>query len=134
MNSSKACKYFLSGYCKFGDKCMFSHSQNPPQNNHQSNACTFFLKDSCTKQDCHFFHGYCDILEHVKKIENHQKPINNLINMDDVKFISSDEKNFYIRFAGNDSNYEKTIADDFKIGKLIYSSEKVICAVEQEGM
>jgi hypothetical protein len=70
----------------------------------------------------------------VKKIENHQKPINNLINMDDTKFISSDERTFYIRFSGNDNSHEETIAEDYKIGKLIYSSEKVICAIQKEGM
>ena len=84
--------------------------------------------------NCHFFFFFCERLEHVKKIENHQKPINNLINMDDTKFISSDERTFYIRFSGNDNVHEETIAEDYKIGKLIYSSEKVICAIQKEGM
>ena len=128
------CPFYLNGKCKFGDKCKNLHQGNPPQNNHQSKVCTFFLKDSCSRSDCRFFHGYCDILEHVKKIENHQKPINNLINMDDTKFISSDERTFYIRFSGNDNVHEETIAEDYKIGKLIYSSEKVICAIQKEGM
>jgi hypothetical protein len=70
----------------------------------------------------------------VKKIENHQKPINNLINMDDTKYISSDERTFYIRFSGNNDFHEETIAEGYKIGKLIYSSEKVICAIQKEGM
>ena len=128
------CPFYLNGKCKFGDKCKNLHQGNPPQNNHQSKVCTFFLKDSCSRSDCRFFHGYCDILEHVKKIENHQNPINNLINMDDTKFISSDERTFYIRFSGNDNVHEETIAEDYKIGKLIYSSEKVICAIQKEGM
>ena len=132
----KVCLYFLNGNCKFGDKCKNLHQGNPQpqQNNHQSKSCNFFLTDSCNRPNCHFFHGYCERLEHVKKIENHQKPINNLINMDDTKFISSDERTFYIRFSGNDNVHEETIAEDYKIGKLIYSSEKVICAIQKEEM
>ena len=130
----KICPYFLKGNCRYGDNCKNLHQGNPPQNNHQSKVCTFFLKDSCSKPDCHFFHGYYDILEHVKKIENHQNPINNLINMDDTKFISSDERTFYIRFSVNDEFHIETIKEDYKIGKLIYSSEKVICAIQKEEM
>ena len=54
--------------------------------------------------------------------------------MDDIKFISSDEQVFYIRNSGNDDNYGETIAQGYKIGKLIYSSDKVICAIQKEGM
>ena len=130
----KVCQYYLNGNCMFGDKCKNLHQGNPSHNNHQRKDCTYFLSDSCKKPNCHFFHGYCERLEHVKKIENHQKPINNLINMDDTKYISSDERTFYIRFSGNDNVHEETIAEDYKIGKLIYSSEKVICAIKKEEM
>jgi len=131
--SQKICKFFLKGTCKYGSNCKNLH-QNPPQNNHQNIVCTYFLTNSCTRPNCHFFHGYCEKLEHVKKIENHQKPINNLINMDDTKFISSDESIFFVRFSGNDDYHEEKIAEDYKIGKLIYSSEKVICAIQKEEM
>ena len=134
MKRQEICKYFLKGTCSKGDNCNFIHDYNLLQNNHQNKNCKFFLSDTCTKQDCKYFHGYCEKLEHVKKIENHQKPINNLINMDDTKFISSDEASFYVRFSGNNEYHTEKIAEDYKIGKLVYFSDNVICAIQKEGM
>ena len=149
MNPNKPiCAFYLKGHCRFGDKCKNFHppnqgsipmthpglNPNPILSQPSSHNCTFFLKNSCTKKDCYFFHGYCDRLEYVKTIDNHNKEINNLLNMDDIKFISSDEQVFYIRNSGNDDNYGETIAQGYKIGKLIYSSDKVICAIQKEGM
>jgi hypothetical protein len=127
------CPYYIKGQCKFGKKCKNIHPDIiNPQTNQNVPVCTFFLKDKCTKnKNCHYFHGYSNILEHVNKIVNHNSNINNLLNMDESKFISSDEKTFYVGFSGNENPHEETIAQDYKIGKLIYSSEKVICAIEK---
>ena len=54
--------------------------------------------------------------------------------MDDKKYISSDSQVFYVRFSGNDEIHGENISQEYKIGKLIYSSNKVICAIEKEGM
>ena len=143
MNPNKQiCTYYLKGHCKFGGKCKNLHPPNPgpiqaPQtgpSSSSSHTCSFFLKNACTKKDCHYFHGYCDRLEHVKTLDNHNKEINNLLNMDDTKFISSDEKVFYVRSSENEGIHGETIAQDYKIGKLIYSSNKAICAIQKEGM
>ena len=129
-NNKIICPFFLKGHCKFGKKCKNIHPDN--MNNQITSVCKYFLKDSCTKnKDCHYFHGYYNILEHIKKIVNHNSNINNLLNMDENKFISSDDKTFYVRFTENDNSHDETIAQDYKIGKLIYSSEKVICAIEK---
>ena len=144
MSKKAVCQYFLNGYCKFGDKCKYSHNikddidMNPP-NQHKfptqkNNTCTFFLKNKCTKSGCTYFHGYFDKLQHVKTITNHSNEINNLVIMDNTKFISSDTQTFYVRFSGNDEFHAETINQDHKIGKLIYSSNKVICAIQSTGM
>ena len=144
MSKKTVCQFFLNGYCKFGDKCKNSHINTgdvdmnpqiykkfPTQKN---NICTFFLKDKCTKNNCSYFHGYCDRLQHVKTIKNHLNEINNLVIMDNTEFISSDIQTFYIRFSSNDTFFAKDINQDHKIGKLIYSSNKVICATQGKGM
>ena len=151
MSSKIKCHYFLNGNCKYGANCKYSHeidvvpmATNSPQKNknqhqhqHQHQQvipCTFFLKNSCTKKNCNFFHGYGGRLQYVKTIANHTNVINNLVNMDDTKYISSDCQVFYVRFSGNEDIHCENIAQEYKIGKLIYSSNKVICAIEKEGM
>ena len=143
MSKKTVCKFFLNGFCKNGDNCKYSHitgdvvmnPQNQPKfPTQKNNSCTFFLKNACTKNNCPFFHGYCDRLQHVKTIKNHSNEINNLVIMDNTKFISSDTQTFYVRFSGNDEFRAETINQDHKIGKLIYSSNKVICAIQGKGM
>ena len=54
--------------------------------------------------------------------------------MDDTKYISSDSQIFYVRYSGEEKIFDINIGKEYKIGKLIYSSNNVICAVEKEGM
>ena len=134
MPNKVVCNFYINGFCKFGNNCKNIHPDiiNQPINSQNVRPCKFFLNDKCTKNnDCQFFHGYCNRLEHVKKIVNHKNNINNLINMDESKYISSDDKTFYVRFSNDDAFHDETIANDYKIGKLKYSSEKVICAIEK---
>ena len=143
MSKPAVCTFFLKGYCKNGDKCRFAHVKNEDvdmysPNKHQyptkSNTCRFFMNNNCNKKDCPYFHGYCDRLQHVKTISNHSNEINNLVIMDNTKFISSDQQTFYVRFSRNDEFRGETINQDYQIGKLIYSSNKVICAIQKNGM
>lgn len=151
MSNRPVCLFFLKGKCKFGDKCMNYHPRDIPaadvpmnsedttipqiNNKKSSSTCHFFLSNKCNKgKDCPFFHGYCDRLEYLKSIENHQSNIINLVNMDNTKYVSSDEESFHIRFSGKDEDYGKSISKDYKIGKLIYSSNKVICAIKTGSM
>jgi hypothetical protein len=146
-NNRKVCPFFLKNKCKYGKNCRDYHPEdinmNPPasqqshpnQAHQKSSTCHFFLTNSCTKKNnCEFLHGYCDRLKYIKTIENHKNQINCLVNMDDTKYISSDSESFYIRFSGNDEFFGKNIASDFKIGKLIYSSQKVIFGIEKNGL
>ena len=54
--------------------------------------------------------------------------------MDDTKYISSDDKGFIIHFLQNDEKSETSLGKEgFKIGKMIYSSNKAIFALMKEG-
>ena len=145
MSKRNICKYYLSGCCQFGDKCKNIHNMNGdinmnPQNQpkfptQKTSTCSFFMKNKCNKgNNCNYFHGYCDRLQYVKTISNHLNEINNLVIMDNTKYISSDKQTFYVRFSRNDEFRGETINQDYKIGKLIYSSNKVICAIQKDEM
>ena len=147
MSSKKVlCPYFLKNQCIYGNKCRNSHDISmidnsinirpaPGNSKGQSpNTCIFFLDNRCTNKNCAYFHGYCDRLKHVKIIDEHASEINNLVKMDDTKYISSDIQAFYVRFSGNNNNVKKTINQGYKIGKIIFSSDKAICAVQKDGM
>ena len=151
MSKKTLCKNMLNtGSCKYGDKCYFSHDINVDVNMNQlnpqsqpknptkdSSTCRYFFGKGgkgCTNKNCPYFHGYCDRLQHVKTISNHQNEINNLVIIDNTKYISSDIQTFYVRFSENDEFRGETIHQDYKIGKLIYSSNKVICAIQKDSM
>jgi hypothetical protein len=149
--SKKICEFFLKGNCKFGAKCRFLHPQNiqsnqmqmpmqiqgpnPQSHIHQKNSvCTFFLKNSCTRPNCPFFHGYGNFLQHVKVLKN-EREINNLINVNGNEFIACDEQAFIVRFADNDKEVKESLnKEGYKIGKMIYSGNKIIFALSKEGM
>ena len=145
MSQNKICQYFLMGKCKFGNNCKNLHTYDVQMNQESSPAPQtqpkstptgfFFLDNKCTKgSNCPFFHGYCDRLEYLKSIENHQSNITNLVNMDNIKYISSDERSFHIRFSGINNEHGENIAQDYTIGKLIYSSNKLIMSIKTGSM
>ena len=142
--SKKVCEFFLKGKCRFGDKCHFFHpkdfqntqmqiQENPQSHVHQKNSvCTFFLKNSCTRPNCPFFHGYGNILQHVKLFKN-ETEINNLLNVNRNEYIACDEQSFIVRFADNDKEVKESLnKDGYKIGKMIYSGNKIIFALRKE--
>jgi hypothetical protein len=56
--------------------------------------------------------------------------------MDDTKFISSEEKGFIISFIQNEEQKEQPFLmqkEGYKIGKMIFSSNKAIFALRREG-
>ena len=134
------------GKCKFGNKCKNLHTYDVQMNQESSpisqiqpkpttTTCHFFLDNKCTKgSNCPYFHGYCDRLEYLKSIENHQSNITNLVIMDNIKYISSDERSFHIRFSGINNEHGQNIAQDYTIGKLIYSSDKLIMSIKTGSM
>ena len=143
----KICTFYLQGKCKFGNQCHFFHPQEIPSNNqsapapfnnnnnnqNKKNQCTFFIKNKCTNQNCPFFHGYENKLQHVKLI-NRDKKINNLIKMDETKFISCDEQTFIVHCMPNYGEVSKSLnKEGFKIGKMIFSGNKVIFGLKKEG-
>ena len=115
MQNRPICQFFLKGTCKFGDECHNQHiippnmqqnhphgtPQNPNAHHARSSTCRFFLKNACKNPNCPFFHGYDDQLQFVNLIRN-DKEINNLIKMDEIKYIISDYESFTVHFNGSD--------------------------------
>ena len=137
MKHKEICTYFLEGRCNRGNKCNFSHDI-PQGVNLVPQTCQYFLTNSCKnkKDECRFFHGFGGCLLHMKSIKVKQEYIQNLVKMDDTKFISSDEKGFIVFFIQNEKPEEKPFILDkegFKIGKMIFSSNKAIFALRREG-
>jgi flavoprotein len=141
MKKKEICTYFLQGRCKHGNNCHYLHEipqGNPQPSNHIPQPCKYFLTNSCnkTKEECHYFHGFGGCLLHIKTIKKNNENINNLIRMDDTKFISSEEKGFIISFIQNEEQKEQPFLmekEGYKIGKMIFSSNKAIFALRREG-
>ena len=142
MQKKPVCKYFLENRCNRGDKCPFLHEippgmqPNPQQpqhpQQHNSHICKFFLSNSCSKPNCGFFHGYGNQLKHLKTI-NGDIEINNLIKMDDSKYIASNEREFIVRFTNRNEEVKESLnKEGFKIGKMIFSGNKVIFGLMKE--
>ncbi len=132
----KYCAFFFKNQCKNGNNCPFLHEYPPGKELNDNYTCRFFLANKCKNQNgtCNYFHGFGKRLLHIKTIEGNKDYINNLIKMDDTKYISSDDKSFIIHFLQNDEKSETSLGKEgFKIGKMIYSSNKAIFALMKEG-
>ena len=68
--------------------------------------------------------------EYIKTIEEHNQPINNIISLDNLNYITSDNNEFYIRTLENNNTLKDNFGKDSKIHKIIYSSGKIIFSVE----
>lgn len=159
----KPCIFFQKGNCRNGSNCEFSHEldgggmnqermvinstdDNPgsnPGNNPGSNfppnlskkICGFFLKGTCTKQNCKFFHGYAENLQNVMIEKIHEKNIIGMCPISDKKFLTADQNLIQIWLI-TDTEHKIMGTQPFeeKITKVIYSSEKVIVATQIEQM
>ena len=140
---NQICTFFLQNRCNKGDKCIFRHEYppnyqpNPNQQQHPQNSshiCRFFLTNTCTKPNCTYFHGYGTKLKHVRMYKG-DKEINNLIKMDETKYIACDGKDFIVRFINNTEESKQSLNKaEFKIGKMIFSGNKVIFGLMKEAM
>lgn len=149
MEKKQPCIFFLKGNCKKGKNCPFSHdvdvnmrsnnfsniNNNPMfQQNNNSHNCKYFMEGRCNRDGCSFFHGYCNRLQHFKTISNQKNLIKELIKTGNTSYISVDDNEFFARKLENpneNNDPSNKIADGFKIGKVIFSGNKVICSVEK---
>ena len=54
--------------------------------------------------------------------------------MDEEKYISSDEQAFIVRFINTNEEVKKILnKEEYKIGKMIYSGNKVIFGLTKKG-
>lgn len=146
MNNHKnqICKFFNRPEgCRNGDKCPYIHQingtvpntfQHNPQNKHDSHVCKYFLNNTNCPfyPKCAYFHGYCEKLAFNNTLEEHQKPIKAIISLDEVKYLSSDEDTFFVRTGENGFIHKQTVENGFKIGKIIFSGNKVIYGKERQ--
>ena len=149
MEKSQPCKYYLKGVCKNDKNCRFSHdidinmrpnnsssTDNNPMNhqNNNSHNCIHFMKGNCTRGDkCAYFHGYCNRLQHIKTINNQKNIVKELISTGNTSYISVDDNELFARKLENvnesDDESDK-IHEGYKIGKVIFSEDKIICSSE----
>ena len=71
-----------------------------------------------------------DLFDFIKSIEDHNQPINNIISLDGLNFITSDNNEFYIRTLENNETLKDNFGKNSKIHKIIYSLGKIIFSVE----
>jgi hypothetical protein len=105
------------------------------QNKPQSKICEFFMKGTCTKQSCRFFHGYSENLQNVKIEKIHEKNLIGTCQISDTKFITADQNLIQIWLI-TESEHKILGSQTFdeKITKVLYSNEKVIVSTQIEQM
>jgi hypothetical protein len=107
-----------------------------PQGSTNSKICGYFIKGTCTKTNCRYFHGYAENLQNAQVEKIHDKNIVSLSVINEKKFISADETTIKIWMI-TESEHQmigtQTFNDE-KITKVIYSNEKVIAATMVEKM
>ena len=146
--NKKICPFFQSGNCKFGTSCKNLHSnltntteqsqmnQKAPNTGQNSKICGFFIKGTCTKQNCRFFHGYSENLQNIQFEKIHEKNITSLCGISENKFLSADENTIKIWMISETEH--KTIGEQSfpgeKITRVIFANEKVIAATVIEQM
>jgi hypothetical protein len=155
-NNVKKCPFFQSGKCKFGTSCKNLHTRDsdtlvpdqtsnmttPPRttsgfmNPQNSKICGFFLRGTCTKENCRYFHGYSENLQNIQFEKIHEKNITSLVAISENKFLSADENTIKIWIITDTEH--KTLGDQSfqgeKITRVIYANEKVIAATVIEQM
>lgn len=100
----------------------------------QSKICVFFLKGNCTNQNCSYFHGYGNNLQHISTTQAQQKAILGIVAINDIKFVTYDENSFKIWvMSPNFSCFQENQVEG-KITRLIYSKGKIIYASQIESM
>ena len=112
----KVFKNYSKGY--YGNNNKFSKNQQMHKQNDTN------IKDLTSQQ-------FSRELEYVKTIDEHNTKINNIICLNNKIYLTSDSGKFYIRTLEETSNiYNKNIENNAKIGKIIYSSGKIIFTAE----
>jgi glutaredoxin-related protein len=110
---------------------------NTIQTSTSSKICNFFLKGSCTKPNCKFFHGYSENLQHIDIEKIHEKNIVSMCQINDKKFITADDNLIQIWVISAEDKKKcvgQQMFDNEKITKVIFSNEKAIVATQIEQM
>ncbi len=121
-------------------------SQHPHQHQHQyqdstqstqnkTKICDFFLKGSCNKTQCRFFHGYSENLQNVNIEKIHERNIVDMCQINDKKFITADSNSVQIWLI-TESEHKIIGTQNFEenITRVTFSNEKVIVATQIEKM
>ena len=117
-----------------GHKNMF---KNYVEGKYPNKSKTNFKKINKNKKDRNkqakksfYSEAFNRIFEYIKTIEDHNQTINNIISLDNLNYITSDNNEFYIRTLKNKETLKDNFGKDSKILKIIYSSGKIIFSVE----
>lgn len=121
--NKKICKNYLNGICFYGNKCFYSHDiPNKFNSDFNKNK-----KPKSSENDS-------GKLEYLNTIEEHNQNIDNIIALNDSNYLTSDINEFYIRTIGMNNSNKENFEKDSKINKVIYSSGKIIFAVENNNI
>jgi hypothetical protein len=103
--------------------------------NNSNKICNYFLKGTCTKTVCKFFHGYAENLQNVKIEKIHEKNIISMCQISETKFLTADPNLIQIWLI-TETEHKSIGSQPFeeKITKVIYSNEKVIVSTQIEQM
>ena len=114
-------KKMFKNYSKgnYTNKIKYNVSKKTPTKRNKKKQFKKALNSECFNRE----------LEYIKTIEEHNQPINNIISLDNLNYITSDHNEFYIRNLENNNTLKDNFGQDSKIHKIIYSSGKMIFSV-----
>ena len=119
----------MNGYKKVFKKYTQGYKSN--QFKHKTSKSSFYKQHkNISNQNSESSKSLIRKLEYYTTIEEHKESINNMIFLDNSKYLTSDKNEFFIRILEENNKDKDNFGENSKIKKIIYSSGKIIFIVE----
>lgn len=109
------------------NKTFFKFNKGYSKNNNNS---FFKANKNKSKQNPLSYQKINDQLKYLKTIEQHNKPIENIIILDNMNYLTYDNNEFYITNLKEEKPKKENFGNNSIINKIIYSKGKIIFSVE----